>query len=85
MPRLKKDTFFRRLAFASAGIRAAWQRESSFHIQVVIAFVVVPVLFFLRPAMIWRALAAIIIRLVLTAAATLVPLQKGVCAQPVAR
>lgn len=67
MPRLKNDTFLRRLAFASAGIRAAWRRESNFRIQVVIALAVVPVLLFLRPAMIWWALAGIMIALVLAA------------------
>jgi len=67
MTRLKNDTFFRRLAFASAGVRAAWRRERSFRTQAVIALAVVPMLILLRPAMIWWALTGIMIALVLAA------------------
>jgi len=63
----KNDTFLRRVAFASAGIRAAWRRERSFRTQVVIALGVVPMLFLLRPAMVWWALTGIMIALVLAA------------------
>ena|SRR5215831_5824009 len=67
MARLKNDTFQRRLAFASSGIREAWLRERSFRTQVVIALGAVLLLFLLRPAMIWWALTGLMIALVLAA------------------
>ena len=70
MTNAKNDTFFRRLAFAFAGVHAAWRRERSFRTQVVIAVAVVPVLFLLHPAVIWWALTGIMIALVLAAELT---------------
>jgi diacylglycerol kinase (ATP) len=64
---LKNQTFARRLAFALAGLRAAWRTENSFKTQVVAAVGVVVVLVWLQPAPWWWAVAALTIGFVIAA------------------
>ena len=52
---------------AFAGIRAAWTRESNFRLEVGFAVAAAAVLLVLRPGLVWWALVALAICLVLAA------------------
>lgn len=62
---MKNRSFPERLMFALNGIGAAWQRESSFRTQAVLAVVAFVALAFLRPAIVWWAIVALTISFVL--------------------
>lgn len=64
---MKNQTVIRRLGFALAGIRSAWRTEHSFKTQVAAAIAVLVVLFWLQPAPLWWAVAALTIAFVLAA------------------
>lgn len=64
---MKNQPLWRRLGFAWAGIRAVWQRESSFRMQCVAALAVLAVLLWRRPAPVWWALLLLCCALVLAA------------------
>jgi diacylglycerol kinase (ATP) len=53
------------MGFAVAGLAEAWPREASFRAQVVLGIVAVIVTLALRPGLIWAAIVAIAIALVL--------------------
>jgi undecaprenol kinase len=62
---MKNRPFRERLGFALAGIRTVWRREKSFRTQCVIALVAAAVTAALRPGLVWAALVALSIALVL--------------------
>jgi diacylglycerol kinase len=64
---LKNQTFLARAGFALAGIRSAFQRESSFRVQVAAAALLVLASVVLRPAAIWMAILLLCVALVLGA------------------
>lgn len=64
---MKNQGFWRRVLFACAGIRVAFQRESSFRIQSVAALLVVLVSVVLQPDAIWIAIMMLCVALVLGA------------------
>lgn len=64
---MKNQVFGARVGFAVAGIASALRNEKSFRIQVLIALGVVPFLLFFRPHLLWWALVAIVVCLVLAA------------------
>jgi undecaprenol kinase len=64
---MKNQTLPRRLAFAFAGLQAAWRTENSFKTHVVATIGVVGVLIWLAPAPVWWAIAALTIGFVLAA------------------
>ena len=53
--------------FAVNGVGVAWQRESSFRTQIVVAVLAVVVLVVLRPAVVWWAIVGLTIAFVLAA------------------
>ncbi len=63
---MKNLSFIKRLGFALAGIRDAWKRERSFRFQVCCALGIWPVMFVLGPELIWWAVVAIVVGMVLT-------------------
>ena len=62
---MKNRSFNERFVFAVNGLGAAWQRESSFRVQTVFAACAVAVLVLLRPSLVWWAVVAITVALVL--------------------
>lgn len=64
---MKNQPFFKRMGFALNGIAAAFRMESSFRLQCLAALVVVLVLAWNKPAMIWWALLLLNCGLVLAA------------------
>jgi diacylglycerol kinase (ATP) len=64
---MKNRPFIERLGFASAGIMAAWQAEHSFRIQLVMALLVLPLLVWLNPDLVWWAIMIMMGALVLAA------------------
>lgn len=64
---MKGQSFSRRLGFAINGIRLAYLRERSFRYHIVSCTGVLLALFVIRPAVIWWAMAALAIGLVMTA------------------
>jgi diacylglycerol kinase (ATP) len=64
---MKNRPFHQRLAFALAGIRAAWRGEASFRLQVFAAGGVLAILLWLRPAPLWWAVLLLTAGVVLAA------------------
>lgn len=64
---MKNQPFHSRLFFALAGIASTLRSENSFRLHVVAAAVVLAALFWLRPAPVWWALAALTVAFVLAA------------------
>lgn len=64
---MKNGRFTRRLGYAWAGIREAWRREQSFRTQLWFAAAAPIYLAILQPALIWWALVAVMVALVLAA------------------
>jgi undecaprenol kinase len=64
---MKNQTLIRRLAFAVAGIKSAWQTESSFKTHVFAAIAVGAALLWVRPTPLWWAIAALTVAFVLAA------------------
>lgn len=64
---MKNQRLSARVAFAWAGLRAAWQGERSFRTQGIMALVAGGVMGVLQPALIWWALVGMMIALVLAA------------------
>lgn len=64
---MKNQNFLKRLSFSLNGFRSAWGSEKSFRTQVVITTLVVFVLFFLKPTLIWCAVFVLIIGATLAA------------------
>jgi undecaprenol kinase len=62
---MKNRSFSERVVFALNGLGVAWQRETSFRVQAVLAACAVVVLVVLRPPWVWWAIVAISIALVL--------------------
>jgi undecaprenol kinase len=62
---MKNRPFRQRLGFALAGIRIVWRREKSFRTQCLLALVAAAVTTALRPGLVWAALVAFSIALVL--------------------
>ena len=63
---MKNRPFQERLRFALSGLSAAWRRENSFRTQVLLAALAVIGLALLRPPIVWWAIVAITIGLVLS-------------------
>jgi undecaprenol kinase len=63
---MKNRPFHERLRFALAGLVAAWRRENSFRTQVMLAALAVIGLALLRPPLVWWAIVAVTIGLVLS-------------------
>lgn len=64
---MKNQHLGARLAFAWAGLRAAWHGERSFRTQGIMALIAGGVMGVLQPALIWWALVGMMIALVLAA------------------
>jgi diacylglycerol kinase (ATP) len=64
---LKSKPLYRRIGFALAGLRVAWQGEPSLRAQVGLALAALLVLVVLRPALLWWALMGAMVALVLAA------------------
>ncbi len=64
---MKNQPFHSRLFFALAGIASTLRSENSFRLHVVASAVVLAALFWLRPAPVWWALAALTVSFVLAA------------------
>lgn len=64
---MKHRPFRERLAFALAGIAAAFRGESSFRVQVAVAALVLASLIAIRPAATWWAIIVLTVALVLAA------------------
>ena len=64
---MKNQSFINKLYNAIAGLRSAWQGERNFQLQVILGLVAVAVFAAVRPAVIWWALIALCIVLVLAA------------------
>ena len=62
---MKNRSFNERFVFALNGLGAAWHRENSFRVQTVFAACAVAVLVLLRPSLVWWAVVAITVALVL--------------------
>ena len=62
---MKNRPFRVRLGFALAGIRIVWKREKSFRTQCLLALVAAAVTAALRPGLIWCAMMAVSVALVL--------------------
>ena len=62
---MKNRPFLERLSFASLGIVAAWQRERSFRAQVLLGIAATAFTAILAPSLIWAAMIALSIALVL--------------------
>jgi undecaprenol kinase len=62
---MKNRPFRQRLGFALAGIRIVWRREKSFRTQCLLALAAAAVTAALRPGLVWAALVAFSIALVL--------------------
>ncbi len=64
---MKNQRLSTRVAFAWAGLRAAWDGERSFRTQGIIALMACGVMGVLQPTLIWWALVGMMITLVLAA------------------
>lgn len=64
---MKGRCFFRRVQFATSGFVYALKQEASFRTQVIAAIAVIGVAIVLRPPLVWTALLALCIGLVLGA------------------
>lgn len=64
---MKNQGFNKRLGFALQGLRHAWRHEASFRTQIVIAPLVLGVLAWTRPHLLWWALVGVMLVLVLAA------------------
>lgn len=64
MNKLKNQPYYVRVGYAVAGIKAVWQRESSFRIECGIALATILVMIVLQPGWIWAAIAALAIGVV---------------------
>ena len=64
---MKNQPFHSRLLFALSGLASTLRSEHSFRFHVVAAAVVLAALFWLRPAPVWWALAALTVSFVLAA------------------
>jgi undecaprenol kinase len=62
---MKNRPFRERLVFAANGLGAAWRREHSFRTQAALAVLAVVILVLLQPAIVWWAIIAITIVIVL--------------------
>ena len=62
---MKNRSFLERLGFALAGIRIVWRREKSFRTQGWLGLVAIAVTLALRPGLVWAAIVALVIGLVL--------------------
>jgi len=62
---MKNQPFQSRLSFAASGIAAAWKRERSFRVQVILGSGAIAVTVALRPGLIWGAAVALSITMVL--------------------
>lgn len=62
---LKNRAFHQRFQFALAGVTEVWRREKSFRTQVVIGLAAICAVAILRPGLIWAAIVAVAIALVL--------------------
>jgi len=64
---MKNRPFIERCGFAWAGIVAAWQRENSFRTQLVLAALMLPLMLWLQPPLIWWGVMIVMGALVLAA------------------
>ena len=64
---MKNQSFFKRMGFALQGISAAFRTESSFRLQCLAALMVVIVLSWCKPALLWWALLLLNCGMVLAA------------------
>jgi diacylglycerol kinase (ATP) len=64
---MKNQSFPRRVAFAFAGIRAAWRTESSFKVHVVATVAALGALLYWRPSPLWWAIVTIVVATVVAA------------------
>jgi undecaprenol kinase len=63
---MKNQFFLKRIAYALEGVKASWQSESSFRLQVFATLLVILVLCFTQPVAIWWAILLLTCGLVLT-------------------
>lgn len=64
MNKLKNQPYYVRVGYAVAGIKAVWQRESSFRIECAIALATILAMIVLQPGWLWAAIVALSIGLV---------------------
>lgn len=64
---MKNRQFYERLGFAWAGVVVAWQNEKSFRSQLIVAFVMLPLMLWLQPSLLWWAIMVLMGALVLSA------------------
>ncbi len=62
---MKNRRFSERCVFAFSGIVAAWQSERSFRSQSILALIMLPVMFWLQPTLLWWAVMMIMGALIL--------------------
>lgn len=61
---MKNQPYYVRLGYAVAGIKAVWQRESSFRIECAVALAAILIMIVLQPGWLWAAVVALSIGLV---------------------
>ncbi len=64
---MKNRHFYQRLGFACNGIVVAWRSEKSFRTQLVMALLMLPVMFWLQPGLLWWAVMVVMAALILAA------------------
>lgn len=64
---MKNQSFFKRMGFALQGIGTAFRMESSFRLQCLAALIVLVILFWCKPALMWWALLLLNCGMVLAA------------------
>ncbi len=64
---MKNRQFSERLAFAFSGIVAAWQGERSFRSQFTLALMMLPVMLWLQPTLLWWGVMIMVGALILAA------------------
>lgn len=61
---MKNQPYYVRLGYAMSGIKAVWQRESSFRIECAVAIAAIVIMIVIQPGWLWAAIVALSIGLV---------------------
>jgi len=64
---MKNRQFYQRFGFAWAGVVSAWQSEKSFRTQLLLALLLLPLMLWLQPSLLWWAVMVLAGALVLAA------------------
>ena len=64
---MKNQNFLKRVFFATQGLKNAWLSERSFRAQIIIAFIVISTLIFLKAKILWWAIIILVIGATLAA------------------